>query len=68
MFILKPFTVYFSVFDWVRRKRVSMFNNGNPFGTYISSLCCVNQDVGGLLMIGSCKLINIFKRQFRKVN
>lgn len=42
-----------SVIDWSRRKRLQTFNNGNPVGTNITALSCINQDVGGMLMTGS---------------
>ncbi|KAH8113253.1 hypothetical protein DFH11DRAFT_1601015 [Phellopilus nigrolimitatus] len=42
-----------SVYDWTRRKRLLIFNNGNPLGTTITSLGCINQDVGGIIMSGS---------------
>ena len=32
------------------------FNNNNEPGTIISSLHCINQDVGGIIMAGSCQL------------
>ena len=36
-----------------------LFNNGNPAGTCITSLTCINQNVGGLLMAGSCKCLQV---------
>ncbi|KAI5124927.1 hypothetical protein M0805_007354 [Coniferiporia weirii] len=42
-----------SVYDWSRRRRLLQFNNGNPLGTSITSLRCINQDVGGIIMAGS---------------
>ncbi|KAL5530680.1 KOG1 [Sanghuangporus sanghuang] len=42
-----------SVYDWSRRKRLLAFNNGNPTGTSITWLGCINQDVGGMIMAAS---------------
>ncbi|EJD01108.1 uncharacterized protein FOMMEDRAFT_21560 [Fomitiporia mediterranea MF3/22] len=42
-----------SVYDWSRRERLLLFNNGNPSGTSITWLGCINQDVGGIIMSGS---------------
>ena len=46
-------TSMLSVYDWTRKTRLMVFNNGNPSGTTITSLSCINQNVGGLLMAGS---------------
>jgi hypothetical protein len=43
-----------SVWDWSTRRRINYFNNGNPKGTSITSLHIINQDVGGIIMTGSC--------------
>ncbi|TDL29563.1 hypothetical protein BD410DRAFT_780006 [Rickenella mellea] len=51
-----------SVFDWTRRKRLVVFNNGNPQGTSITSLHCINQDVGGIIMSASSDgIVNLFR-------
>ncbi|KAF5312958.1 hypothetical protein D9619_002557 [Psilocybe cf. subviscida] len=42
-----------TVWDWSTRKRLNMFFNGNPRGTSITSLEIINQDVGGIIMVGS---------------
>ena len=49
---------YSSVYDWTQRKRLLTFNNGNPTGSSITSLHCINQDVGGMIMAGSCMYNN----------
>jgi len=47
------------VWDWSQRKRLNHFCNGNPKGTSITSLHVINQDVGGIILTGSGKAINI---------
>lgn len=42
-----------SVWDWLAKKRLNYFCNGNPRGTSITSLDIINQDVGGLILTGS---------------
>ncbi|THH01214.1 hypothetical protein EW026_g1443 [Hermanssonia centrifuga] len=42
-----------SVYDWMQRKRLSQFFNGNPRGTSITSLHIINQDVGGIILTGA---------------
>ncbi|KAI0814821.1 hypothetical protein BC629DRAFT_1467282 [Irpex lacteus] len=42
-----------SVYDWLHRKRLCQFFNGNPRGTSITSLHFINQDVGGLILTGA---------------
>ncbi|OBZ68569.1 WD repeat-containing protein mip1 [Grifola frondosa] len=39
-----------TVWDWIRRKRLNRFFNGNPRGTSINSLHIINQDVGGIIL------------------
>ncbi|OSX66816.1 hypothetical protein POSPLADRAFT_1128660 [Postia placenta MAD-698-R-SB12] len=42
-----------TVWDWMQRKRLSQFFNGNPQGTTITSLRLINQDVGGIILAAS---------------
>ena len=42
-----------SVWDWIKRKRLNRFFNGNPRGTSITSLHLINQDVGGIILTGA---------------
>ncbi|KAI0640244.1 hypothetical protein C8Q77DRAFT_121368 [Trametes polyzona] len=42
-----------TVWDWIRRKRLNRFFNGNPRGTSITSLHIINQDVGGIILTGA---------------
>jgi regulator-associated protein of mTOR len=42
-----------SVWDWSQRVRLNYFCNGNPPGTSVTSLCIINQDVGGIIVTGS---------------
>lgn len=42
-----------SVWDWLAKKRLNYFCNGNSRGTSITSLDIINQDVGGLILTGS---------------
>lgn len=44
-----------SVYDWLQRKRISHFFNGNPRGTSITSLHFINQDVGGIILTAAGK-------------
>jgi regulatory associated protein of mTOR len=44
----------FSVWDWSRQEKLQSFVNGNPFGTSITSLRWINEDIGGLIMTASC--------------
>ncbi|RDX50537.1 hypothetical protein OH76DRAFT_1512681 [Lentinus brumalis] len=39
-----------TVWDWIKRKRLNRFFNGNPRGTSITSLHIINQDVGGIIL------------------
>ncbi|KAI8980557.1 hypothetical protein BD414DRAFT_492558 [Trametes punicea] len=39
-----------TVWDWIKRKRLNKFFNGNPRGTSITSLHIINQDVGGIIL------------------
>ncbi|CCM02264.1 uncharacterized protein FIBRA_04347 [Fibroporia radiculosa] len=39
-----------TVWDWMHRKRLNRFFNGNPRGTTITSLHIINQDVGGIIL------------------
>ena len=43
----------FSVYDWLHRRRLCQFFNGNPRGTSITSLHFINEDVGGLILTGA---------------
>jgi regulator-associated protein of mTOR len=52
------FLIHFSVFDWSTRKRLNYFCNGNPKGTSITALEIINQDVGGIILTGSGKLLS----------
>ncbi|KAI0931160.1 hypothetical protein AcV5_005293 [Taiwanofungus camphoratus] len=42
-----------TVWDWMHRRRLSRFSNGNPRGTSITSLHIINQDVGGIILTGA---------------
>ncbi|TBU58181.1 hypothetical protein BD310DRAFT_879568 [Dichomitus squalens] len=42
-----------TVWDWIKRKRLNRFFNGNPRGTSITSLHIINQDVGGIILTGA---------------
>lgn len=42
-----------SVWDWIKRKRLNRFFNGNPRGTSITSLHIINQEVGGIILTGA---------------
>ncbi|KAK7466385.1 Target of rapamycin complex 1 subunit kog1 [Stygiomarasmius scandens] len=42
-----------TVWDWTHRKRLRSFSNGNPRGTSITAVEIINQDVGGIITIGS---------------
>ncbi|KAI0370082.1 hypothetical protein BV20DRAFT_1113337 [Pilatotrama ljubarskyi] len=42
-----------TVWDWIKRKRLNRFWNGNPRGTSITSLHIINQDVGGIILTGA---------------
>ncbi|KAF5351586.1 hypothetical protein D9758_007263 [Tetrapyrgos nigripes] len=42
-----------TVWDWAHRRRLRSFCNGNPRGTSITSVEIINQDVGGIITIGS---------------
>ena len=44
---------YASVWDWIKRKRLNRFFNGNPRGTSITSLHIINQEVGGIILTGA---------------
>ncbi|KZT01152.1 WD40 repeat-like protein [Laetiporus sulphureus 93-53] len=39
-----------TVYDWIRRKPMTHFFNGNPRGTCITSLHFINEDVGGIIL------------------
>lgn len=41
------------VYDWLHRKKVSQFFNGNPQGTSITSLHFINEEVSGIIMTGA---------------
>ncbi|RPD64751.1 hypothetical protein L227DRAFT_540999 [Lentinus tigrinus ALCF2SS1-6] len=42
-----------TVWDWIKRKRLNRFFNGNPRGTSITSLHIINQEVGGIILTGA---------------
>ncbi|KAI0770609.1 raptor N-terminal caspase like domain-containing protein [Fomes fomentarius] len=42
-----------TVWDWIKRKRLNRFFNGNPRGTSITSLHIINQDAGGIILTGA---------------
>ena len=44
-------TVY--VWDWKRQTRLNRLSNGNPEGSRISDMKCINEDDTGFLMTGS---------------
>lgn len=59
------FLIISSVYDWTARKRILTFNNNNEPGTIITSLHCINQEVGGIIMAGSCQFrLSIFEFLF----
>ncbi|TFY55214.1 hypothetical protein EVJ58_g8388 [Rhodofomes roseus] len=39
-----------TVWDWMQRKRLNRFFNGNPKGTCVTSLHIINQEVGGIIL------------------
>lgn len=43
----------FRVYDWLHRKKVSQFFNGNPQGSSITSLHFINEEVGGIILTGA---------------
>lgn len=48
-----PTHVHYSVWDWIKRRPLNRFFNGNPRGTSITSLHIINQDVGGIILTGA---------------
>ncbi|KAK7436889.1 Target of rapamycin complex 1 subunit kog1 [Stygiomarasmius scandens] len=42
-----------TIWDWACRKQIWNFENGNPGGTRVTSLCIINQEVGGLITTGA---------------
>lgn len=50
----------FSVYDWLQRKRISQFFNGNPHGTSITSLYIINQDIGGIILTAAGTPVVLF--------
>ncbi|CAO1633933.1 unnamed protein product [Sympodiomycopsis kandeliae] len=44
-----------SVWDWERARLLSRFHNGNPSGTNITSALFINEEVDGLLLVGSAE-------------
>ncbi|KAH9948210.1 hypothetical protein B0H21DRAFT_890681 [Amylocystis lapponica] len=42
-----------TIWDWMQRKRLNRFFNGNPRGTSITSLHIINQEVGGIILTGA---------------
>ncbi|KXN84995.1 WD repeat-containing protein mip1 [Leucoagaricus sp. SymC.cos] len=56
-----------SVYDWSTRKRLSQWCNGNPRGTSITSIIIINQDVGGIIVVGSAEGIVRLYRNFDPV-
>ncbi|EKM84312.1 hypothetical protein AGABI1DRAFT_67693 [Agaricus bisporus var. burnettii JB137-S8] len=56
-----------SVYDWSTRKRLSQWCNGNPRGTSITSMHIINQDVGGIVVVGSSEGIVRLYRNFDPV-
>ncbi|KAJ2926719.1 hypothetical protein H1R20_g10361, partial [Candolleomyces eurysporus] len=42
-----------TVWDWSQRKRLNYFCNGNPRGTSITGLEIINQESGGIVLVGS---------------
>ncbi|KAJ3557772.1 hypothetical protein NM688_g1286 [Phlebia brevispora] len=51
-----------SVYDWLQRRRISHFFNGNPRGTSITSLHFINQDVGGIILTAAADgIIRLFR-------
>ncbi|KAI0829041.1 hypothetical protein BC628DRAFT_1362076 [Trametes gibbosa] len=42
-----------TVWDWINRRPLNRFFNGNPRGTSITSLHIINQDVGGIILTGA---------------
>jgi regulator-associated protein of mTOR len=58
-----PHNRVLSVWDWSQRRRLSSFHNGNPSGTSVTSLQVINQDVGGIILTGSCKSLSVPARK-----
>ncbi|KAJ3570758.1 hypothetical protein NP233_g4189 [Leucocoprinus birnbaumii] len=56
-----------SVYDWSTRKRLSQWSNGNPRGTSITSIQIINQEVGGIIVVGSSEGIVRLYRNFDPV-
>jgi regulator-associated protein of mTOR len=56
-----------SVYDWSTRKRLTQWCNGNPRGTSITSMHIINQDVGGIVVVGSSEGIVRLYRNFDPV-
>jgi regulator-associated protein of mTOR len=56
-----------SVYDWSTRKRLSQWCNGNPRGTSITSTIFINEDVGGIIVVGSAEGIVRLYRNFDPV-
>ncbi|EMD32619.1 hypothetical protein CERSUDRAFT_87930 [Gelatoporia subvermispora B] len=42
-----------TVWDWMHRRRLNQFFNGNAPGTSITSLHIINQEVGGIILTGA---------------
>ncbi|KAM6498755.1 hypothetical protein JOM56_006703 [Amanita muscaria] len=58
-----------SVWDWSQRTRLNYFCNGNPAGTSITSLNIINQDVGGIIVIGSSEgIVRLYRNYDPSMN
>lgn len=60
--LVNTMLITLSVWDWSKRRRLCHFCNGNPRGTNITALEIVNQDIGGIIVSGSGKLLSLFMR------
>ncbi|EKM61656.1 uncharacterized protein PHACADRAFT_248390 [Phanerochaete carnosa HHB-10118-sp] len=41
------------VYDWLHKRKVSQFFNGNPLGSSITSLHFINEEIGGIILTGA---------------
>ncbi|KAI0778960.1 raptor N-terminal caspase like domain-containing protein [Trametes elegans] len=58
-----------TVWDWIKRKRLNRFFNGNPRGTSITSLHIINQDVGGIILTGAADgMIRLYRNYDPKLS
>ena len=48
-----------SVYDWLHKRKVSQFFNGNPLGSSITSLHFINEEVAGIILTGAGEYLQI---------